>query len=352
MAVSQGFLDAWRSGGTRVRQMWVCSSWGATWTQVDFTDYAVAVSRGPNVVARYAGSMTLPPSVDSSLLNEFGGWIQPRAGFVVGGATETVALGTMRIETATTDHRGVTAVEAFSAAARVEAAKFRAPYTVPYGSGIAAITALLSVVPVPVAVETTRDAVIPMSTYSTDQGRWSVAVRDIAQALSVEVAESPLGHFVIRDVPTLDDPVSVRIDRGGVQCGRSQTKTSRGIPSVVVVTGTRVGTDKPPPHGEWQDDNPYSDTYYQGAYGEVVRHVGNPLMTTDQQCALAARTIGGNSRGKRNSITVTSLPMDWLEAGAVIAVDTPTGDVKLIADAFAHRSSGDQSLETRATEDL
>ena len=342
--VSDGFLAAWRNGGRRVKRVYLSTARGP-WTGVDFVDYRIAGSRGARTVSRYSGTITLPPTVDPSTVDEFASRVQVRAGFVVNGVEELVNLATMTVYDVDEDNVGRLILTGYSVEKAVEDAKFRSAWVLTSGSGVTALCALLAPANVEIVVRTTRNSSVSPAVYDSD--RWGAAVNDLITAMSVDVFCDPNGVLVIEDVPTLDDAPVVTLV--GVTTGYARHRTRQGVPNVVVVEGNQT-SQGPPPRGEWVDRNPFSPTYIGGPYGQVVQRFGNPLMLTPQSCTLAATTIGTNLQGLSRSMTLTSLSADFLEPGDVVDAVLADGSHELhIVDQLTHASSGTQSLTTRTT---
>jgi hypothetical protein len=103
--------------------------------------------------------------------------------------------------------------------------------------------------------------------------------------------------------------------------------------------------------GYAQDDNPNSATYV-GKVGRRPYFASSPLITTDHQAALAAKTRLLNILGIPNTISVPIIPNPALEAGDVITVtDTSQGiNEPMIVDSFSislRVSDGETTLTCR-----
>lgn len=337
--VSAGFLAA-RMGGTRVKRVMIDPAGDGRWQVVPHTAFDILGARGDNVVSRYSGRVALPPG-SADLIDEHSTRVQALAGFMVGGVAELVPVGTLVVDDVVESRTGAVEVTGFSDELRVERAQLRAPMVIESGSAISAILSLLAAVATDVTVRATRDAQIPRTVFERD--RWA-AVKQLAAAADAEVFVGPDGRWVIADAPVLlADPMVILSG----QVARQTRRTRRGIPNVIVVTGDRAGLDTVPPRGEATDDNPFSSTFVGGQFGEVVEHVGSPVMLTDDQCRKAARTILAKRVGRSRQVTVEHVPMDAIEPGDTVGVPTSAGVERHIVDAVPHKSSGPQSLVTR-----
>lgn len=340
--VSDGFLRARASSARRARQVRLSVDGGA-WFPVPFRSYQVDAARGDSVVSRYSGHVVLPSSVDPGVIDEMNTQVQVSAGFVVAGAAQLCTIATMTLYSVSEDREGNLVLECYSPEFAVEEAQFRGSYTVDAGTQcVAAIAGLLGVVPnVGVTVVTQSSQVMPKTTY--DRDRWQ-AVRDIATGASLDVYADWSGQFVVADVPLLsDDPV---FSLTGSQTDWGETRSRKGLPSVVAVWGNRTATGAVP-YGVWVDDNAASPTYYLGTYGQVVRRVDSPILTTSAQCVAAATTIGLSRRGLSRKVTVQALPADFLEPGDVVTLQSVRGTEVHLLDQIHHSSSGPQTYDTR-----
>ena len=337
--VSTGFLAA-RMGGTRVRQVRIDPTGKGIWQDVKHASYDLLGARGDNVVSRYSGRVALPPG-HAGLIDEHATRVQVLAGFLVGGVPELVPVGTLVVDEVTESRTGAVEITGYSDELRVERAQLRQPVVVEAGSAILAILSLLAVVTSDVTIRSTRDAQIPRTVFERD--RWA-AVRQVAASADLEVFVGPDGRWVVDDAPTATaDPAIILTG----QVSRSVRRSRRGVPNVIVVTGDRAGLETPPPRGEATDDNPASSTWVGGPFGEVVEHVGSPVMVTDDQCRKAARTILAKRIGRSRQVTVEHVPLDAPEPGDTIGVVTPAGLERHVIDAVPHRSSGVQTLASR-----
>lgn len=346
--VSPGFLDAWRNGGTRVSRVSVARSWGSPWTVVDHTGFDINGRRGPQIVARYSGTVDLAPTVDTALLSTRGGWIRVESGFVVAGEWEMVPVATMRIYEVDRSRAGAMQVTAHSVERVLESARFLQPTSYDAGYGIGILKRLLAAGGVDVAVLTKKDRWVPRMTIELE--RWGDGVRAIETALDVEVWADPLGHLVVGD-PSFVTDLAVLENVPVVDW--TQSETAENVPSGVIVEGASVttGDTSAVVRGTAVDDNPTSDTYYLGPYGLVVpTPIRNELMTSNEMCLAAAQTYLRNMRGKGKTLTLSGLPMHALEPGDVVTAEVDGELVRYIADHITYRNRGPQGLEARTDE--
>jgi len=119
--------------------------------------------------------------------------------------------------------------------------------------------------------------------------------------------------------------------------------------NAVVFTGE--GSAVPPVRGYAQDDNPDSSTYV-GKVGLRPYFASSPLITTQHQAVLAAKTRLLNILGIPDTISVPVPPNPALESGDVIMVtDLSQGiNFPVIIDSFPaalRASDGEQVLTCR-----
>lgn len=119
--------------------------------------------------------------------------------------------------------------------------------------------------------------------------------------------------------------------------------------NVVVASGESDGTVTPVT-ATAKDMNPASFTYV-GKVPEVTRFYTSPLLTTQAQCALAARTILIRELGVSDTIVVPTVPLPGLENSDFIKATDPKVKVNdvLIADSFniPLRASGLMTINCR-----
>ena len=347
-AVTDAYLASWRESGVRLHRVLVDASDGAGWVEVAATSFTVAAARGDRVVARYSGSVVFPAGAPP--IDPYRSTVRCQSGFVTANGPQWVTIATMRVEDATSDYDGSQTITAYSAEHAVELAGFESPAVFASGSGYAAIKAILAVIALPTNVPATGDASVPQSVFSSSTSRWD-AVQYYATALSVDVFCNPLGEFVIGPKPTLNDPPVLTIDAANVKLGHSLKRTRVGVPSVVVVEGIRTGDGTDGPRGIAYDDNPFSPTYYLGPFGRQQTTVSSPIMVTGAMCAKAARTILAQAQGLAKSLTVDTIPADFLLPGDVVTIGYADGSEGLhIVDSLAHSSADSpQQITTRTT---
>jgi hypothetical protein len=160
-----------------------------------------------------------------------------------------------------------------------------------------------------------------------------------------------LGTFVVRDIPTLNDPAVWRVSSDTVLVTYSTQVTRNGVYNVVVASGDNVGQDQgvEVAFGMALDDNPLSSTYYKGPFGTVVRFYNSPLLVDSLQAYRAAKSLLSESMGLARSLSFTNVPNPALEPGDVVEVQLPGGTIERhIIDSIQFGSTGAQQCDTRA----
>jgi hypothetical protein len=186
---------------------------------------------------------------------------------------------------------------------KVAEARFDQPaQTVSGATTVAEIRRLVTeVLPsVTVTDQTGNTRVAPV--LDMERERWADGIEKLADSIGAEAFADPAGAFVIRDKKLTRDRTYNR----------------------VVASGQRTdGT--PPVWAAVSDTNPASPTYIDGPFGIKPRFYASPLLTTTQQCTLAATSLLARYTGMWGSVTITALVNPALDAGDVILVRDDTG---------------------------
>jgi hypothetical protein len=210
---------------------------------------------------------------------------------------------------------------------KVAEARFDQPaQTVSGATTVAEIRRLVTeVLPsVTVTDQTGNTRVAPV--LDMERERWADGIEKLADSIGAEAFADPAGAFVIRDTPTLDAvPVwLIAAGEGGVLLKLDEKLTRDRTYNRVVASGQRTdGT--PPVWAAVSDTNPASPTYIDGPFGIKPRFYASPLLTTTQQCTLAATSLLARYTGMWGSVTITALVNPALDAGDVILVRDDTG---------------------------
>jgi hypothetical protein len=154
-----------------------------------------------------------------------------------------------------------------------------------------------------------------------ERERWADGVEKLADAIGAECFANPVGNFVIRPQPTLDDPTvwAIAAGRNGTLVSIDEKRTRDLTYNKIVASGQRVdGT--PPVWSSASDTDPDSPTYIGGPFGTKTRFYASPLLTTTAQCLSAAESWLARTRGMHGSVTLTTTVNPALDAGDVILV--------------------------------
>ena len=161
---------------------------------------------------------------------------------------------------------------------------------------------------------------------------------DMAATAGNVLFVDPMGVFTTANEPSTDDQAVATYAPGPLS---SMMRPQRSIDAsqaynAVVFTGESASTSSaPPPRGYAQDDDPNSATYV-GRVGLRPYFASSPLISTNAQAQLAAKTRLRNILGIPTTVNVPIIPNPALEAGDVIVVtDTSQGiDYPMIVDSF------------------
>jgi hypothetical protein len=163
----------------------------------------------------------------------------------------------------------------------------------------------------------------------------------------------PMGTFVAVTEPELDPSQVVAIyaeGPGGALIKPRLTGSAENIFNTWVVTGEAADNATTAiPWAKVTDDDPTSPSYVRGPYDEHARFISSPLMRTDAQCLLAAKTYRKREGGLADAVSVVVLPNPAREKGDVIQVTGGLVDRLCIVDGFGlDLFGGEQELATRA----
>jgi hypothetical protein len=216
-----------------------------------------------------------------------------------------------------------------------------APYTITpattIGDGIAALLAY--------KVRPTRlDTSIPTTDLVTglvvidEQADPSDALKRLATAAGWTLYVDPMGTFVAETEPELDPDQVVATyaeGPGGALIRPRLTGSAENIANTWVVSGEASdNATTAVPWAKVTDDDPTSSSYVRGPYDERPRFISSPLMRTDAQCLLAAKTYRKREGGLGDSVSVVVLANAAEEKGDVLQVTGGLVDRLIIVDGF------------------
>lgn len=221
----------------------------------------------------------------------------------------------------------------------------RRPFSAPYTPTATAtlddsIGALLAFKVPPLLLDTN----IPVTDLTTgllvadEQADPTDILRRMATAAGWTLYADPAGTFVADTEPVLD-PANVvatyTAGPGGALIQPKLTGSAAGIVNTWVVTGEAAdNATSAVPWAKVTDDDPTSLTYVRGTYDERPRFISDPLMKTDAQCLLAAKTYRTRERGVADSVALDVEANPALERGDVLGVTSTLVNRLVIADAF------------------
>jgi len=178
---------------------------------------------------------------------------------------------------------------------------------------------------------------------SMDGNRWDL-IQQVLDPMGAEGFFDVHGNFIVQPVPsitenTTDDDVDWTIDagEGGVLVAAHHTISREGVYNFVTATGTSTNDTGDPPIGYAADTNPTSPTYWGPPssipngpfiftpFGDVVLRYENSNMTTNAQCAAAAKAQLAQVIGVNKSLDLTTAPNPALDAGDIVKVVYPDG---------------------------
>jgi len=180
------------------------------------------------------------------------------------------------------------------------------------------------------------------------------AAHTIAQVAGWQLYCDPMGTFTATDEPSTDDEPVLTFAPGSLSTMfRPERTVGTGggeLYTAVVFTGENGTTT--PVRGYAEDTDPNSLTY-AARVGVRPYFESSPLITTQAQADLAARTTLRRILGVSDTIIVPIMPNYALESGDVIHVSDPQQGINfnLIADAFPlpfRAVDGTQSLACRS----
>jgi hypothetical protein len=221
----------------------------------------------------------------------------------------------------------------------------RRPFSAPYTPVAAAtlddsIASLLAFKVPPLLLDTN----IPATDLTTgllvadEQADPTDLLKRMSTAAGWTLYADPAGTFVADTEPVLDPANVAATYAAGPGGALIQPKLSGSADSIVntwVVTGEAAdnGTTAVP-WAKVVDDDPTSLTYVRGSYDERPRFITDPILKTDAQCLLAAKTYRARERGVADSVALDAAVNQALERGDVLGVAGGLVNRLVIADAF------------------
>lgn len=268
-----------------------------------------------------------------------------------GADREFVPIGTFVTTGLAQDYPKIT-VTGFDRMSVMTGAKSVVPYTIASGTNL--VTALqdliLSVVPASrVAFNFISTELTSGLTVYDEQADLGQAAHDLAAAAGLALYCDPLGVFTLVPEPDDSTPAALTWASGptGVIMRPHRELDASDAENAVVATGEATDVTGPA-RGYAEDTNPSSLTYAVEV-GVRPRFYSSPLLRTDAQAELAAKTILARELGVSDVVAVPLIPDPTLEVGDVVLVDTPDLTRTVILDSFSVslRADGQQTVNCR-----
>lgn len=128
------------------------------------------------------------------------------------------------------------------------------------------------------------------------------------------------GVLVIRTPPDPGLPVwSVSRGERGVLVKASRSLSREGVYNGVLAIGEALD-DQEPVQALAVDESADSPTLWGGPFGKIVREFNSPLLTSAEQCAIAAATVLRRSTGLPYNVDFSAVPNPALEPDDPIAI--------------------------------
>lgn len=255
-----------------------------------------------------------------------------RRGFQSLGIAETITHGIFRIDDVSYHDDGTIDIAGSGLEAYIIDARFPTPRTPPYGvSTVQYIEELIhEVLPGQVvSVECSRDKIIEARAPWARE-RWD-AIESLAESIDAEVFADYRGYFVIRDIPTVAPDRSavytIKEGIGGTLMSRDWKKSRDKVYNAVVCSGQSSDPKVPPVWAMAIDNDPTSPTYYYGPFGQVPKFFSSQFFTTYEQCLESAKRQLVEALGANEQLSVTALPLTFLEPGDLINVEVSQGEM-------------------------
>lgn len=269
------------------------------------------------------------------------------------GTTETVLLGTLRVESVSWDSVAASAgLELADRMAQVRNEPFTSPYVAagrtPAQAAVDIVTPVFGA-SIDYLTPYTPAGALGDTIYTGDR---AAALADLEQAYGAETYFDATGDFVFAAKPADDDPPVWTVDAGqtGVMVGATESLDRTGIYNGVLVQG-QAEADAPPVSGLAMFTDPTSPIRWGGPFGKVALIADSTSATTDAEALAAAESLLNLRLKQTRSLAITSAPNPALEAGDTIQVVFPDGrDEHHLVDAVTvDLGTGAQQITTRSS---
>lgn len=169
---------------------------------------------------------------------------------------------------------------------------------------------------------TTENA--PNLYYTENDDPWD-AIMELARSSESEIYFAKSGHLVVEQIanPATQEPVYTL---GGDDFRIEEGRRRRSISIRNVYNGVVCRGEAPwllfPISGEYWDDDPASQTYRLGEFGERPYVMGSSIATTDAQCDIIAEAEYYKVAGVTEEVSFGSMKDPMLSVGNIIRVDS------------------------------
>jgi len=341
--VSKTFLDAIRAGSYQFVAVADVFFNGVFAVSLPIESGSVEVDRTATI--RRSCNITVAdqkfvPTYVNSPLAPYGAEIRIRAGIQYLNTTqELCSLGTFRVQEVTWDEAGgsLPSVIGLDRSKTLEDAKFLVPRDLSGQGAQSAIQALVSEVGSWSVLFDTSLSDVTIPGGSVFDSERLTTVQNLCSALGADGYFDVYGNFVVQATPglkhtnTSGDAVWT-IDAGptGVLVSAGRGVSRSGVYNAVAIQGTSTATAAP--MGYAADTDSRSPTYWGPAtalpfgpfvttpFGQVVLRETNSLLTTAQQCTVAAQARLNDVLGLARSLDFKTLVNPALQEGDIINV--------------------------------
>ena len=239
------------------------------------------------------------------------------------GTVELIPLGVFPIQTSTLD--GVTRLTSISAIDRSQmVVDARLEDAVAIAAGTNYATAIQTIIGNAVSgltfnfVATTYTT--PDLVFEAQADRWATCV-NMATSIGCELYFDGTGVCVLRAEPTFSAVPAWTLSEGegGLLTGAELAMDRGPAYNRVIATGENTSLATVP-RGVWTDTDPSSPTFYDGGFGHKPRFFASSFITTPDQAASAAASIGTAQKGVARSLSMSAVPQPALEPGDLVLV--------------------------------
>ncbi len=239
------------------------------------------------------------------------------------GAVELIPLGVFPIQTSALDGvTRLTALQGIDRSQMVTDARLEDAVAIDAGTNYA--TAIRNIIEAAVPGLTYQftptSYTTPALVFEAQDDRWKVAV-NMATSIGCELFFDGTGVCVLRPEPTFSAVPAWTLSEGegGLLTAAALAMDRAPAFNRVIATGENTSLTTVP-RGVWTDTDPSSPTYYDGGFGHKPRFFASAFITTPEQAASAAASIGSAQKGVARSLSLAAVPQPALEPGDLVLV--------------------------------